>query len=335
MHIGPYKLDNPLVLAPMAGISDFPFRQLCRNMGAAMTVSEMLTAETDLWHTYKSRQRCVQASEQSPHAIQIAGSNPEKMGDAARQCADQGAQIIDINMGCPAKKVCNVLAGSALLKNEKLVSAILQAVVRAVPIPVTLKIRTGWDRNNKNALKIAHIAEDCGIQALTIHGRTRADRFSGRAEYQTIRQVKQQIRIPVFANGDIDNPAKAKAVLEYTQADGLYIGRASRGNPWLFREINYFLTTGKNLPLPSMSQKQQTILQHLRAIYRFYGEQHGIRIARKHLSWYLKTDFPLFWQKLCRIESAKKQYNQTEKYLNEKKDGDTSKCILNQNRVAA
>ncbi len=301
-----------------------------------MTVSEMLTAETSLWHTQKSRYRQAQVLENEPHAVQIAGSKPEQMADAARQCVDQGAMIIDINMGCPAKKVCNALAGSALLKDEKLVTRILNAVVGAVPVPVTLKIRTGWDRTNKNAITVADIAENCGIQALTIHGRTRADRFSGAAEYETIRQVKSRIKIPVFANGDIDSPEKAKTVLEYTLADGLYIGRASQGRPWLFKEISHYLATSEKLPAITPRQKREIILEHLQAIYSFYGDQQGVRIARKHLSWYLKSENLVSWRQLSQLESAACQYDLTSRILhNNEINREPAECILNQNNLAA
>ncbi|MBN1377767.1 MAG: tRNA dihydrouridine synthase DusB [Gammaproteobacteria bacterium] len=336
MHIGPVELANPLVLAPMTGVSDFPFRSLCRTLGAAMTVSEMLTSDIKLWSTRKSQLRMLQNQDKAPHAIQIAGTDPAQMSEAARLCVDQGAQIIDINMGCPAKKVCNVSAGSALLQDVHLVTQILQAVVGSVPVPVTLKIRTGWDRQNINALKIAYIAEHSGIQALTIHGRTRADRFQGSAEYETIRQVKSKISIPVIANGDIDSPAKAKSVLDYTHADGLLIGRASQGNPWIFREIKHYLTTGEYLSPPTIEEKCETILQLLRAIHNFYGDYLGVRVARKHLSWFFKYDHPALWRTICQLEFAGQQYNAIEKFLYELQNNrGITKCISNQNRLAA
>jgi tRNA-dihydrouridine synthase B len=320
----------------MAGISDLPYRTLCRTLGAAMTVSEMLTADTGLWHTRKSRLRMIRNNDPEPRVVQIAGTQPGQMAEAARICVTQGAQIIDINMGCPAKKVCNVLAGSALMKDPAQVRAILNAVVNAVSVPVSLKIRTGWDHDNRNALTIAHIAEDAGVQALAIHGRTRADRFNGQAEYETVRLIKEKINIPVFANGDINSPAKAKAVLDFSHADGLLIGRASLGNPWLFREINHFLTTGSFLAPPTIEEKRVTILRHLQAIYDFYGTESGVRIARKHLSWFFKQQFPLFWQTICRLESAGQQLDAVNQFMHkpEENKGKTI-CTSKRDRLAA
>lgn len=289
LHIGPVRLANNLVLAPMAGISDRPFRELCRHYGAGMAVAEMLTSDTRLWHSRKSSLRLVDHSDAEPRAIQIAGSEPEQMAIAARTCTEMGAQIIDINMGCPVKKVCNKAAGSALLKDELLVADILRATVAATEVPVTLKIRTGWDADNKNALHIARIAEQEGIQALSIHGRTRADRFNGHAEYDTIAAVKQASGIPVLANGDINNPEKARFVLQHTRADGLLIGRASQGRPWIFREIQHYLSTGERLPPITLGEMQETLTQHLARMYAFYGPVMGVRIARKHLAWYLQS----------------------------------------------
>lgn len=287
LSIGPVQLANNLVLAPMAGISDRPFRELCRHYGAGMAMAEMLTSDTSLWHSRKSSLRLIDENDAEPRAIQIAGSEPEQMAAAARGCAEMGAQIIDINMGCPVKKVCNKAAGSALLKDELLVAEILRATVTAVSVPVTLKIRTGWDADNKNALQIARIAEQEGIQALAIHGRTRADRFNGEAEYDTIAAVKQAAGIPVLANGDINSPEKARLVLEHTRADGLLIGRASQGRPWIFREIGHYLSTGDLLPPVTLSEMQETLTQHFVRMYAFYGPVMGVRIARKHLAWYL------------------------------------------------
>lgn len=289
LHIGPVRLANNLVLAPMAGISDRPFRELCRHYGAGMAVAEMLTSDTRLWHSRKSSLRLVDHSDAEPRAIQIAGSEPEQMAIAARACTEMGAQIIDINMGCPVKKVCNKAAGSALLKDELLVADILRATVAATEVPVTLKIRTGWDADNKNALHIARIAEQEGIQALSIHGRTRADRFNGHAEYDTIAAVKQASGIPVLANGDINSPEKARFVLQHTGADGLLIGRASQGRPWIFREIQHYLNTGERLPPITLGEMQKTLTQHLARMYAFYGPVMGVRIARKHLAWYLQS----------------------------------------------
>ena len=289
MQIGPYKLTNNLILAPMAGVTDRPFRQLCKSLGAGMAVSEMVSSNSLLWGSEKTKRRANHEGEIEPKSVQIAGADPQMMAEAARHNADSGAQIIDINMGCPAKKVCNVMAGSALLQNEKLVDEIVSAVVKAVDIPVTLKIRTGWDKENRNAIRIARIAEQAGIQALAMHGRTRACQYRGNAEYDTIAEVKQNINIPLIANGDITTPEKAKFVLEYTQADALMIGRAAQGRPWIFREINHYLATGKMLGAPSQQEICQIMQEHLTNLYEFYGEYKGVRIARKHIGWYCKS----------------------------------------------
>ncbi|MCP5161429.1 MAG: tRNA dihydrouridine synthase DusB [Hahellaceae bacterium] len=289
LTIGPYNLENPLILAPMAGVTDLPFRRLCRQLGAGMAVSEMVIANPDLWDTRKSYFRLNHEDEAEPRSVQIAGADPDMLANAARMNEERGAQIIDINMGCPAKKVCNRAAGSALLRDEALVTEILQSVVKAVTVPVTLKIRTGWDSENRNALTIARIAEDAGIQALAIHGRTRACKFEGEAEYETIARVKQRVSIPVFANGDIDSPEKARFVLDHTQADGLLIGRAAQGNPWIFREILHYLKTGEKLPSANTAEVRQTLLMHVKELHRFYGDYLGLRIARKHVGWYMKT----------------------------------------------
>ncbi|MDH5518702.1 MAG: tRNA dihydrouridine synthase DusB [Gammaproteobacteria bacterium] len=289
VQIGPYQLENQLILAPMAGVTDRPFRQLCRQFGAAMTVSEMISSRPELRQTRKTRLRMQHDGENQPRSIQIAGTDPLMMAEAARFNVQQGAQIIDINMGCPAKKVCSVLAGSALMKNESLVADILHSVVSAVDVPVTLKMRTGWDSNNRNVLSIAKIAESAGIQALAIHGRTRADKYNGDAEYEHIALVKDQVSIPVIANGDIDTPEKAAFVLKHTHADGLMIGRAAQGNPWIFQEINYFLRHGKRMDAPDKNHVRDVMLKHLMNLYDFYGEYMGLRIARKHLGWYCKT----------------------------------------------
>lgn len=286
--IGPYTLPNPLILAPMAGVTDRPFRQLCRRLGAGLAVSEMVTADSSLWHTRKSRLRLDHAGEPEPRSVQIAGGDPEMLAEAARLNAEQGAQIIDINMGCPAKKVCNKAAGSALMRDEDLVRSILKAVVDAVEVPVTLKMRTGWDVGYKNAPRIARMAEDAGIAALAVHGRTRACAYRGEAEYDTIAQVKQAVSIPVFANGDITNPAQARKVLDYTAADGLLIGRAAQGSPWIFREINHFLDTGETLCPPALAEVKAILLDHLIGLHEFYGMPMGARIARKHVGWYLQ-----------------------------------------------
>lgn len=286
MQLGPYTLTSPVFLAPMAGITDKPFRQLCRNMGAGLVVSEMTTSEPHLRNSHKTRLRLDHKGEAGPISVQIAGTDPAKMAAAAIFNVNQGAHIIDINMGCPAKKVCNVAAGSALMKDEKKVAAILQAVVSAVNVPVTLKMRTGWDHENKNAPNIAHIAEDCGIQMLSMHGRTRADAYKGEAEYETIAQVKQQISIPLVANGDITCALKAKQVMQLTGADAIMIGRGAQGNPWIFREINHYLKTQEILAAPEQREIVQLIENHLLDLYSFYGEQRGAQIARKHINWY-------------------------------------------------
>lgn len=288
MQIGPYQLDNQLILAPMAGVTDRPFRQLCKKFGAGMTVSEMISSRPDLRNSRKTKLRMEHDGENEPRSIQIAGTDPALMAEAARFNVNNGAQIIDINMGCPAKKVCSVLAGSALMKNEKLVADILKQVVNAVDVPVTLKTRTGWDQQNRNVLNIAKIAENSGIQALAIHGRTRADKYNGMAEYDTIAEVKQNICIPVIANGDINSPEKAAYVLKHTGADALMIGRAAQGNPWIFREISYFLERGKKMAAPVKCHVRDVMISHLKNLYDFYGEYMGIRIARKHIGWYLK-----------------------------------------------
>ncbi|MBG0843677.1 tRNA dihydrouridine synthase DusB [Pseudomonas chengduensis] len=288
-RIGPYTLPNRLILAPMAGVTDRPFRQLCRHLGAGLVVSEMVTSDVRLWNSRKSSLRLLHAGDPEPRSVQIAGGDPQMMADAARKNVELGAQIIDINMGCPAKKVCNKAAGSALLRDEPLVREILDAVVGAVDVPVTLKIRTGWDRQNKNGITVAKIAEDAGIAALSVHGRTRADLYTGEAEYDTIAAIKQAISIPVFANGDIDSPQKAKAVLDATGADALLIGRAAQGRPWIFREIEHYLRTGEILPAPSLLEVERILLEHLAALHAFYGELMGTRIARKHVGWYLAT----------------------------------------------
>ncbi|WP_395505859.1 tRNA dihydrouridine synthase DusB [Ectopseudomonas hydrolytica] len=288
-RIGPYTLPNRLILAPMAGVTDRPFRQLCRRLGAGLVVSEMVTSDVRLWNSRKSSLRLLHAGDPEPRSVQIAGGDPQMLAEAARKNVELDAQIIDINMGCPAKKVCNKAAGSALLRDEPLVREILEAVVAAVDVPVTLKIRTGWDRQNKNGITVAKIAEDAGITALAVHGRTRADLYTGEAEYDTIAAIKQAVSIPVFANGDIDSPQKAKAVLDATGADALLIGRAAQGRPWIFREIEHYLRTGEILPAPSLLEVERILLEHLAALHAFYGDLMGVRIARKHVGWYLAT----------------------------------------------
>ena len=288
MKIGSHILKNNLIVAPMAGVTDRPFRQLCKSMGAGMAVSEMVSSNSLLWGSEKTRRRANHEGEVDPISVQIAGADPAMMAEAARYNVTQGAQIIDINMGCPAKKICNVMAGSALLQDPPLVGRILDAVIGAVSVPVTLKIRTGWDTQHKNALSIARIAENAGIQALAIHGRTRACAYTGHAEYDTIAAVKAEVRIPVVANGDITTPEKAKHVLDYTGADAVMIGRAAQGRPWIFREINHYLATGSHLPLPEVAEIHRVLVAHLHDLYSFYGEYSGVRIARKHISWYTK-----------------------------------------------
>ena len=288
MHIGPFQLRNNLVVAPMAGVTDRPFRQLCKRMGAGMAVSEMVASNSLLRGAEKTRRRANHEGEVDPIAVQIAGADPRMLADAARCNVDQGAQIIDINMGCPAKKVCNVMAGSALLKDEPLVGRILDTVVAAVDAPVTLKIRTGWDRDNRNAVAVARLAERAGVKALAVHGRTRACGFSGQAEYDTIAAVKAAVGIPVMANGDICTPEQVKEVLDYTKADAVMIGRAAQGRPWMFREILHYLETGATLPPPEVEEIRRVLLAHLDELYEFYGEHTGVRVARKHISWYTK-----------------------------------------------
>jgi tRNA-dihydrouridine synthase B len=290
VQIGPHLLRNNLFVAPMAGVTDRPFRQLCKQLGAGYAVSEMVASNAQLWKSEKTMRRANHAGEVEPISVQIAGAEPSMMAEAARYNVDRGAQIIDINMGCPAKKVCNVAAGSALLQNEPLVVRIVEAVVGAVGdrVPVTLKIRTGWDREHKNALRVARMAEDAGISMLTIHGRTRADLYHGEAEYETIAAVKSALRIPVVANGDITSPQKAKQVLAATGADAIMIGRAAQGRPWLFREIEHYLKTGELLPAPEVAEIRAIMNHHLADHYEFYGEFTGVRTARKHIAWYTR-----------------------------------------------
>ena len=309
LKIGPYTLSSNIVLAPMAGVTDRPFRSLCRKFGAGLAASEMLTSDVRLWDTPKSRRRMDFTGEASPRAVQIAGFDPLMMAEAARRNVDAGAQIIDINMGCPAKKVCNRLAGSALLQDEALVTRILQAVVNAVAVPVTLKTRTGWDRGNKNALRIARIAADCGIQALAIHGRTRADMYQGIAEHDTVRMIKSAIRIPVFANGDVDSPIRAREVLAATGCDGIMIGRAAQGRPWIFGEVNFFLRTGELREELARENLRDIMRAHLEDLYDFYGDATGVRVARKHLGWYLRQSLgnEALRNRLLRIETPREQ----------------------------
>ncbi|MCC4116408.1 tRNA dihydrouridine synthase DusB [Aromatoleum toluclasticum] len=289
MQYAGFTLRNNLFVAPMAGVTDRPFRQLCKKLGAGVAVSEMVTSNSLLYGSAKTRRRANHEGEVDPISVQIAGADPHMMAEAARYNADSGAQIIDINMGCPAKKVCNVMAGSALMQDEPLVARILEAVVAAVPnTPVTLKFRTGWNREHRNAPMIARIAEESGIRAIAIHGRTRADQYMGEAEYDTIAHVKTLVKIPVIANGDITSPEKAKYVLDYTGADGVMIGRAAQGRPWIFRETEHYLRTGDLMPPPLVSEILQVCREHLADLYAFYGEDTGVKVARKHISWYTK-----------------------------------------------
>ncbi len=309
MKIGPYSILPALGLAPMAGVTDKPFRLLCRRLGAGLATSEMTTSDPSLWHTRKSRERMDHAGEPGPVSVQIAGTVPEVMAAAARHNVAQGAEIIDINMGCPAKKVCKAWAGSALMRDEKLVERILGAVVAAVDVPVTLKIRTGWDAGHRNGPTIARIAEDAGIRALAVHGRTRDQKYQGQAEYDTIAEIKSKISIPIWANGDIDSPEKAREVLQRTGADGLLIGRAAQGRPWIFREIAHFLSRGTQLLEPDITEVRDILVGHLKALHAFYGEPRGVRIARKHLGWYAagRSDERAFRQRVNRAECASGQ----------------------------
>ena len=316
-QIGPYEIDSQVILAPMAGVTDQPFRQLCRRLGAGLVVSEMVTSDTRLWKSRKSSYRLNHAGEAEPRSVQIAGGDPDMMAEAARMNVERGAQIIDINMGCPAKKVCNKAAGSALLKDEPLVRSILTAVVDAVDVPVTLKIRTGWSPENRNAETIARMAEDAGIRALTIHGRTRSCGYRGDAEYQTIAKVREAIDIPLFANGDISSPHKAAEVLQFTGADAVMIGRPAQGNPWIFREIDHYLRHGKLLKKPSSKEVKDTLLHHVAALHRFYGDFMGVRIARKHVGWYLhhQPKGVSFRARFNQLESAVEQVAAIELYF--------------------
>lgn len=286
-NIGPYQIQNQTVLAPMAGVTDLPFRRLCRKMGAGLVVSEMVAADPNTWSTRKSRLRVQFGDEPAPRSVQIAGYDPQMMAEAALFNVQLGAEIIDINMGCPAKKVCKRAAGSALLQNPELVESILTAVVSAVDVPVTLKIRTGWDRQNRNADTIARIAEDSGVAALAVHGRTKACRFVGEVEYDTIAKVVDAVSIPVLANGDITDPQRAVSVLKHTGAAAVMIGRAAQGNPWIFNQINHFLKYDQPLSPPSMEECSQVMSEHLLALHEFYGETGGVRISRKHIGWYI------------------------------------------------
>lgn len=317
VQIGPYLLRNNVFVAPMAGVTDRPFRQLCKQLGAGYAVSEMAASNPRLWASEKTSRRIDHAGEMEPKAVQIAGADPKDLADCAKFNVERGAQIIDINMGCPVKKVCNSWCGSALLQHEDLVERILHAVVEAVDVPVTLKFRTGWDRQNKNALRIARLAEQAGIQMLTLHGRTRADGYKGDAEYDTIRAVKASVGIPVVANGDITTPEKAKFVLDYTGADAVMIGRAAQGRPWICREIDHFLRTGEHMPAPLIEEVRELMHEHLPAHYAFYGEFIGVRTARKHIGWYVQDlpDGEEFRQRMNLLESTAEQLAAMDDFL--------------------
>jgi len=325
MKIGPYELSSPFVLAPMVGVTDAPFRQICRRFGAGLTTSEMTTADISLWQTAQSRRKLDIDLDAEPIAVQIAGSEPEQMAIAAQACVERGAQIIDINMGCPAKNVCKKLAGSALLQDEKLVAAILEAVVAAVTVPVTLKMRTGWDKEHRNGARIARIAEQSGIQSLAVHGRTRQCRYKGEAEFETIARIKQQVGIPVFANGDITTLEKSLEVLRLTNADGLMIGRGAQGRPWIFRELLAFHQDGQKIVPLEKNELRDTMLGHLKELHRFYGESVGVRVARKHLTWYSRqlVNAGEFRYQAVRAERAKEQIRLIREYF-DREDGGIS-----------
>ena len=316
MRIGPFELAAPLALAPMAGVTDLPFRRLCRRLGAGLAASEMVTSDVRLWKTDKSRHRLDHRGEPEPRVVQIAGDDPAMMAEAARMNVDLGAQVVDINFGCPAKKVCNRAAGSALMRDEPLVGRILGAVVAAANAPVTLKMRTGWDHGSRNAVAIARIAESEGVAGLAVHGRTRADFFAGEAEFETVAAVKQAVRLPVFVNGDIDCAAKALKALEQSGADGVMVGRAAQGRPWIFREIAAGLA-GNAAPPPALGEVRVIMLSHLEALYSFYGEGKGVRVARKHLGWYcrLHPEVGHLPAGLLTTESAKEQHRLTSEFL--------------------
>ena len=317
MRIGPHSIEPRVVLAPMAGVTDKPFRLLCKRLGAGLAVSEMTISDPRFWNTRKSLQRMDHAGEPEPVSVQIAGTEPLQLAEAARYNAGHGAQVIDINMGCPAKKVCNAWAGSALMRDERLVGRILDAVVAAVDVPVTLKIRTGWDAEHRNAPAIARIAQAAGIQALAVHGRTRDQHYTGQAEYDTIAAIKAELSIPVLANGDIDSPQRAADVLRRTGADAVMVGRAAQGRPWIFREIAHYLATGELLPPPAIGEVRDILLSHLRALHAFYGEEQGVRIARKHLGWYAKdrTGDAAFRAVVNRAQGAEEQLELTAAYF--------------------
>lgn len=329
MRIGPYKLENNLILAPMAGVTDRPFRQLCTRMGAGLVVSEMLSSNPEVWKTAKSMQRMDHTGESGVRSVQIAGSDPELMAQAAQFNVENGAQIIDINMGCPAKKVNKKLAGSALLQHPDTVEAILKAVVNAVDVPVTLKIRTGWNPDNRNGVNIAQIAEQNGIQSLAVHGRTRSCMFKGEAEYDTIRAIKQAVSIPVVANGDITSPQKAHEVLKHTGADAVMVGRGAQGNPWIFREIQHYLATGELLASPTLEEQSQVLQEHVSNVQSFYGGISGVRIARKHVGWYMAKHDPdrEFRNHFNAIDCAEEQLSTLDEYFQALRDNASRRVI--------
>jgi len=339
VRIGAYKLDNNLIVAPMAGVTDRPFRALCRRLGAGLAVSEMVTADASLYGTRKTVRRLDHEGEPGPVSVQIVGTDPERMAEAARVNVAHGAQIVDINMGCPAKKVCRVAAGSALMRDESLVGRILERVVAAVDVPVTLKMRTGWDLGNRNAPRIARLAEQAGIAAVAVHGRSRACGYRGEAEYETLSRVKQEVTIPVIANGDIDSPHKAAAVLRHTGADAVMIGRAAQGRPWIFREIDHYLETGERLPEPDPAWIRDLLLEHLEALYGLYGPSHGVKVARKHIAWYSKTQpgGAAFRQRINAADTTQQQGSLVREYfdgLNDKKAPDQGPVPTEEVRAA-
>jgi tRNA-dihydrouridine synthase B len=313
MNIGPFSLPSQVLRAPMAGTSDKPFRMICRAQGAGLTTSEMVVMQNHLLNSNKSKHRLDFTSEQSPISIQIAGSEAEELAESAKKALDFGADIIDINMGCPAKKVCNKAAGSALMQNEKLVEDIIKSVVNAVDIPVTLKMRTGWNEENKNAPTIAKIAEDFGIKMIAIHGRTRSQKYNGEAEFDTVKKISKLVSIPVVANGDINSPEKAKEVLDYTGADAVMLGRATQGNPWLVGQVNDFLITGKKAKEPALDKKIPLILSHILQIHDFYGHKMGTQLSRKHIFWYSmhldQEKGRVFWPNINRVSDHSEQYS--------------------------
>jgi len=339
VRIGAYRLENNLIVAPMAGVTDRPFRALCRRLGAGLAVSEMVTADASLYGTRKTVRRLDHEGEPGPVSVQIVGTDPGRMAEAARVNVAHGAQIIDINMGCPAKKVCKVAAGSALMRDEGLVGRILERVVAAVEVPVTLKMRTGWDLENRNAPRIARLAEQAGIAAVAVHGRSRACAYRGEAEYETLARVKQEVRIPVIANGDIDSPERAAAVLRDTGADAVMIGRAAQGRPWVFREIAHYLATGERLPEPAPAWIRDLLLEHLDALYGLYGPAHGVKVARKHIAWYSKTQpgGAAFRQRINAADTTQEQGSLVREYfdgLNDKKAPDRGPVPTEEVRAA-